>query len=381
MSRDMLDDAREPAAVVHGPARLGVGPDVAVGDGKDNGHALGAQEQVDEHVDERVGGHAHEHLEEDVHEHDDAVDEHVGARADSGSSDNRAHREKANNLRPHPAAEIFPKMAEAEFDALVTDIEQNGQLEPIIIYEGMILDGRHRYKACQQLGLKCRTIEWDGGGSPEEFVISMNVRRRHLTASQLAMIAAKVITFGHGGNRYLKQAAKMPLGITQKTAAKMFNIGERYVRLAATVVAKGAPELQEAVERGDIALPDAVKVAELSKARQIEIASGRSAKRQAKKAAARIKAADQARRRQADAQRHHEKRHNGPDKPGWAETGVSASDFEIERNEAVTLAEANALIADLRGQIGVLDQRIISALEDARIWRERALGAGWRETA
>jgi phage N-6-adenine-methyltransferase len=86
----------------------------------------------------------------------------------------------------HPAAELFPLMEGGDFAELVADIAAHGQREPIVMYDGMILDGRNRWRACQQLGLAPVYREWDGVGDPEAFVISLNLHRRHLTREQRA---------------------------------------------------------------------------------------------------------------------------------------------------------------------------------------------------
>ena len=54
----------------------------------------------------------------------------------------------------HPAAELFPVMDEAAFAALVADIATHGQREPILIHNGQVIDGRHRLRACEQLGIE-----------------------------------------------------------------------------------------------------------------------------------------------------------------------------------------------------------------------------------
>jgi len=76
-----------------------------------------------------------------------------------------------NLLQPHPAASIFPMMSDADIEALVADIRTNGQREPIITTEGMILDGRNRARACEMLGIAPITAELDGKVTPEAFVV------------------------------------------------------------------------------------------------------------------------------------------------------------------------------------------------------------------
>jgi len=95
-------------------------------------------------------------------------------------------------MKAHSAAAIFPLMTGAEFEALVEDIEQHGLREPIVVFDGLILDGRNRLAACERLGKTVATIAWDGLGSAEAYVVSKNLHRRHLNTSQRAMIAARL---------------------------------------------------------------------------------------------------------------------------------------------------------------------------------------------
>ena len=62
-------------------------------------------------------------------------------------------------LETHVIADIFPLMSTQEFDDLVRDIRLRGQREPIRLYEGQILDGCNRYRACQQLDIEPATLD------------------------------------------------------------------------------------------------------------------------------------------------------------------------------------------------------------------------------
>ena len=97
-----------------------------------------------------------------------------------------------NPLQPHPFAAMFPELPPEELTQLARDIKERGQLEPIILYKGVILDGRNRYRACQIAGVKPRIEAFDAKAtrrSPEEFILSRNLRRRHLSVGQKAAIA------------------------------------------------------------------------------------------------------------------------------------------------------------------------------------------------
>jgi hypothetical protein len=98
----------------------------------------------------------------------------------------------SNILRPHPLAALFPELPPEELAGLARDIKERGQLEPIILHKGLILDGRNRYRACQIAGVKPQTEEFNQKATrrnPDEFVLSRNLTRRHLSLGQKAAIA------------------------------------------------------------------------------------------------------------------------------------------------------------------------------------------------
>lgn len=95
-------------------------------------------------------------------------------------------------LTAHPLAQLIPPMAADELDKLVSDIRTNGLIEPIIIYQGQILDGRHRHLACQLADVAPKFTEYSGS-DPLAFVLSKNLHRRHLSSAQRAAIAMETL--------------------------------------------------------------------------------------------------------------------------------------------------------------------------------------------
>ena len=67
----------------------------------------------------------------------------------------------ANPLELHPFAALFPELPPEELTQLARDIKERGQLEPIILHKGLILDGHNRYRACQKAGVKPQTEEFN----------------------------------------------------------------------------------------------------------------------------------------------------------------------------------------------------------------------------
>ena len=98
-------------------------------------------------------------------------------------------------LEVHPACLILPDMRPEEYQKLKEDVSGFGLRHPITLYQGKILDGRHRYRACLELGLEPTFQNWQGGSAVVEFVIGENLHRRHLDASQKAMVAANAMEY------------------------------------------------------------------------------------------------------------------------------------------------------------------------------------------
>lgn len=170
----------------------------------------------------------------------------------------------------HPYAELFPWIEGPAFEELKADIAKNGVLEPIVFLDGAILDGRNRYMAARDLGIEYPRVEYVGD-DPLGFVISLNLKRRHLSESQRGMVAAKLAKLPHGGDRKSEQPANLPLGPTQAQAAELLNVSERTLRTAKVVQEEGAPELVAAVETGKVSVSAAADIASKPKEEQVEI--------------------------------------------------------------------------------------------------------------
>lgn len=173
----------------------------------------------------------------------------------------------------HPLADLFPLIEAADFAALVASIREHGQLEEIVTLDGMVLDGRNRYRACRAAGVEPRSVDFafaHPGLDPVHFVLAKNLPRRHLSESQRATVGAELCGFNHGGDRRSDQAADRPL-VSQAEAAKLVHVSERLVRRAVAVRDNGAPELWQAVRAGRVALDLAVSTVRLAREQQLSV--------------------------------------------------------------------------------------------------------------
>jgi hypothetical protein len=200
-----------------------------------------------------------------------------------------------SDLSFHPIADIFPRLEGPEFDALKEDIQAHGLREPLWLHDGQVVDGRNRYRACQELGITPPTREWDGKGSLVDFVLGQNLHRRHLSETQRAMIGARLKQLFEQDARNRMRAGKpidpgaiLPQGQgrAREHAAKMVSVSPRTVDAATRVQRDGCADLIHAVEADKISVWAASKIAALPKKKQADVVKqgGRQNKAKAKEA-------------------------------------------------------------------------------------------------
>lgn len=102
----------------------------------------------------------------------------------------------------HPLCAALPELSEPEMAELVADVKAHGQRYAILLdADGRIVDGRHRQRACEALGLK-PLYKSLGTSDPEKIannIASFNVHRRHLTPGKRAEILARLAYQPRGG--------------------------------------------------------------------------------------------------------------------------------------------------------------------------------------
>ena len=156
----------------------------------------------------------------------------------------------------HPFADVFPLLEGDDFAKLLEDIREHGQREPVILYDGKILDGRNRYRACVELGIPPQ-FDYSKASTDDEALresVSRNLHRRHLTASQRAMVGAELLPMFEAmakerqGERTdisanLRGCSKATGSKASEEVAELGNISARSVESAKRVIDNGVADL------------------------------------------------------------------------------------------------------------------------------------------
>ena len=178
----------------------------------------------------------------------------------------------------HEVANIFPLNRET-IEELKISIKKQGLHEPIEIYDGKIIDGRQRYEACREIGI---TPTFANIQVPDiiAYVLMKNLERRHLTDSQRAAASAKADFLWDKATKDSKERQKrVPVNnlsppdggnkkkrhTSAKDIAKQFNISERTVQRGSTVHKKGITDLLDHVEKGNLKIATAERIAQQPK--------------------------------------------------------------------------------------------------------------------
>lgn len=152
-------------------------------------------------------------------------------------------------IEVHPAAAIFPMLPEDELEEMAADIKSNGLNVPLVVKDGVLIDGRNRREACKRAGVEPAFVELNGS-DPVAYVLSSNINRRHMTKGQRAIAVAKLYPEPEKGGRGEKRLNNLKVSFTAN-----------YLSQARTVL-KHLPEMAELVLTGVISLNEAYEKAQ-----------------------------------------------------------------------------------------------------------------------
>lgn len=162
----------------------------------------------------------------------------------------------------HPAAAVWPLLADDELQALADDIATNGLLDPITIdADGRVVDGRNRLAACQLAGIEPHYVILDNDAVVHALINARNGARRHMTTGARAMAVA--LTLDTAG---LRENGRWKKGVITVTNSENSQSSAWPKAMAdAGAILDHAPDLADAVVTGGVSLHDAHKTAKRRK--------------------------------------------------------------------------------------------------------------------
>jgi len=180
---------------------------------------------------------------------------------------------------------IFPEAKDEDFKELLEDIRTNGfdETMPIITYQGDILDGWNRWRACEILGIKPSIVDFDYGDSEALAYTLRTNKRRNMPSGQKAALAVEAEAIIEelrkdaereanrkrseattaqraGQDKKLSEPKNEHANKTATKAAELFGTNRTYVQAAAKIKAE-APEVFEKLKAGKTTMQEARKEA------------------------------------------------------------------------------------------------------------------------
>ena len=168
----------------------------------------------------------------------------------------------------HELARVFPELPWDEYAPLVASIAAYGLRQPIAVWRGKIIDGRHRAAACVEAGVEARYVHLPDDTDPFDYVLDANIRRRHMDAGQRGMLAVKLSDMRTAAGRPSKSDNDCPIldpaagpapaaPKTRQEVADTAGVSVSTIKSASAVKANAPPEIVDAVIAGEVPLAEA----------------------------------------------------------------------------------------------------------------------------
>lgn len=204
------------------------------------------------------------------------------------------------NVRAHELAGYFPLMTSEELEMLADDIRLNGLRDKIELYEGEIIDGRNRCKACRKAGVEPEFVDVTEklkGKHLGSYVLSKNLNRRHLPdPDQRKAIAVAILSSNYYRLRHIqylvdhgKEVDTPPFeeillqacneqppteGDEVEEAAEALQVSPSGLKRRLALSKKAVPAVLDAVDSGELSMNKAEKIAKLPMDEQVAAIAG-----------------------------------------------------------------------------------------------------------
>jgi len=109
-------------------------------------------------------------------------------------------------------AELLPPLHKEQLEGLEADIVRNGCLAPLIVWQGILIDGHHRYAICRKhnIPFEVRQVNFPTLKDAAVWVLEHHKQRRNMTPYMLVEASARLRAMFVGQARERKSSGKQP---------------------------------------------------------------------------------------------------------------------------------------------------------------------------
>lgn len=178
---------------------------------------------------------------------------------------------------------IIPALSDNEYLQLENNILQDGIREPLVTWNGYLIDGHNRYSIATKYGLAFETTEkeFDSEADAERWIILNQFGRRNISAYDRSVLALKLKPIIAEKAKEKETERKSTFQKSEKSFMQPINTTKELARIAKVshdTIAKvekieqqASPEIKKQVKAGDISINQAYQaVKREEKARQQE---------------------------------------------------------------------------------------------------------------
>ena len=158
-------------------------------------------------------------------------------------------------------------MVQDELEALVESIQMHGLRDAIVLFDGQVLDGWHRYQACLAAGMPPSFIEFEGD-DPVDFITDKHTRRS-LTLTQRMVAIALMNRWAPSGGAGKQSRVAVTSTLTLDALAKQAGGSKKTAQQVKAAITTGRPEVVKAMQAGELSAERAAAIAKLPAKEQV----------------------------------------------------------------------------------------------------------------
>jgi N6-adenosine-specific RNA methylase IME4 len=181
----------------------------------------------------------------------------------------------------HELESLIPPLSNEEFKQLERNILEEGIREPLITWNGILIDGHNRYRIAQEHDMNYETIQKDfeNINRVKEWMINNQFGRRNLSNYQRSVLALHLDTvfkerakekmkLSEGKGIQKSEDLKEPEFIVMKEIGKVANVSHDTIAKVKKIEATATPEVKARLNTGTMSINEAYK--EIKKEEKIE---------------------------------------------------------------------------------------------------------------